>query len=78
MRRRFDLTRPELGSGIAAIMREAGVPDGFPAAVLEEADRVSASGERARSELPFVTIDPPGSRDLDQALHIERRGRGYR
>ena len=78
MRRRFDLTRPELGSGIAAIMREAGVPDGFPAAVLEEADRASASGERIRSELPFVTIDPPGSRDLDQALHIGRGGRGYR
>jgi exoribonuclease R len=78
LRRRFDLTRPELGSGIAAIMREAGVPDGFPAAVLEEADRASASGERTRSELPFVTIDPPGSRDLDQALHIERRGSGYR
>jgi len=78
LRRRFDLTRPELGSGIAAIMREAGVPDGFPAAVLEEADRASASGERIRSELPFVTIDPPGSRDLDQALHIERGGRGYR
>ena len=78
MRRRFDLTRPGLGSGIAAIMREAGVPNGFPAAVLEEADRASASGERIRSELPFVTIDPPGSRDLDQALHIERGGRGYR
>src|SRR6185503_18006855 len=30
--------------------------------------------------LPFVTIDPPGSRDLDQALHVARRpaGGGYR
>ena len=25
-----------------------------------------------------MTIDPPGSRDLDQALHIERRGDGHR
>jgi exoribonuclease R len=25
-----------------------------------------------------VTIDPPGARDLDQALHIERRGGGHR
>ena len=33
---------------------------------------------RPRVELPFVTIDPPGSRDLDQALHIERRGEGHR
>ncbi len=30
------------------------------------------------SGLPFVTIDPPGARDLDQALHIERRGDGHR
>jgi len=29
-------------------------------------------------DTPFVTIDPPGSRDLDQALHIERRGDGHR
>ncbi len=28
--------------------------------------------------IPFVTIDPPGARDLDQALHIERRGDGHR
>ena len=30
-----------------------------------------------RSDIPFVTIDPPESRDLDQALHIERDGDGY-
>lgn len=29
-------------------------------------------------ELPFVTVDPPGARDLDQALHLERTpGGGY-
>ena len=28
--------------------------------------------------VPFVTIDPPDSMDLDQALHVERRGTGYR
>src|SRR6185503_9870713 len=26
----------------------------------------------------FLTIDPPWSRDLDQAMHIERAGKGYR
>ncbi|MEV1206180.1 RNB domain-containing ribonuclease, partial [Microbispora rosea] len=31
-----------------------------------------------RTGLPLVTIDPPGSMDLDQALCIERRGTGYR
>ena len=29
-------------------------------------------------ELPFLTIDPPGSLDLDQAIHVERRGDGHR
>jgi len=28
--------------------------------------------------VPFVTVDPPESMDLDQALHIERLGSGYR
>lgn len=28
--------------------------------------------------IPFVTIDPPGARDLDQALHLERLGDGHR
>jgi exoribonuclease R len=31
------------------------------------------------TDVPFLTIDPPGSTDLDQAMHIERRpARGYR
>ena len=30
------------------------------------------------TELPFLTIDPPGSMDLDQAMHLERRGAGFR
>jgi exoribonuclease R len=28
--------------------------------------------------VPFVTIDPAGSRDLDQAMHLSRRDGGYR
>ncbi len=31
-----------------------------------------------RTDLPLVTIDPPGSMDLDQALHIERTAHGFR
>ena len=30
------------------------------------------------TEIPFVTIDPPESMDLDQAMHLERHGDGYR
>lgn len=30
------------------------------------------------TDLPLVTVDPPGSKDLDQALHIERIKDGHR
>ena len=69
-----------LQDGLDAIRREADVPEDFPPDVLAEAEAAAAStpptGERC--ELPFATIDPPGSRDLDQAMHIERRGDGHR
>ncbi|HEX7293395.1 MAG TPA: hypothetical protein VF259_02515, partial [Solirubrobacterales bacterium] len=61
-----------LSSGLDAIRDEAGVPASFPPEVLAEAE-AAASGARAeapRVELAFVTVDPPGSRDLDQAIHI--------
>ncbi|MCB0875662.1 MAG: RNB domain-containing ribonuclease [Solirubrobacterales bacterium] len=77
-RRRFDLSRPDLGFGVAAILREAGVRSAFPPELVEAAGRAAADDDRPRSELPFATVDPPGSRDLDQALHLERRGGGYR
>ena len=53
-------------------MREVGVSAAFPDPVLREAEaaRADAAG-RERVELDFATIDPPGSRDLDQAMHIE-------
>jgi exoribonuclease R len=31
-----------------------------------------------RRDVPLVTLDPAGSRDLDQALGLERRGDGFR
>lgn len=67
--------------GLRAIRAEAEVPEEFPAAVEAEAAaraRSEGSAGTGRVELPFVTIDPPGSRDLDQAMHIERRGDGHR
>ena len=68
-----------LREGFEAIRREAGVPQAFAADVQAEAEAAAhrnVGGDRV--DLPFVTIDPPGSRDLDQALHIERRGDGHR
>src|SRR3954447_18405726 len=70
-----------LRDGFRAIRREADVPEGFAPDVEAEADAVAPAArpvERERADVPFVTIDPPGSRDLDQALHIERRGDGHR
>jgi len=65
---------------LAALRLELDLPSGFPADVLTEAaaarwdmtDRVDAR------DLDLVTLDPLGSRDLDQAFHIERRGAGHR
>jgi exoribonuclease R len=69
-----------LRNGFEAIRREAGVPQAFAADAQAEAAAAAAAAapERERVDLPFVTIDPPGSRDLDQALHVERRGDGHR
>ncbi|HEV2147550.1 MAG TPA: RNB domain-containing ribonuclease [Longimicrobiaceae bacterium] len=57
----------------------------FPPEALAEAERAArerdpsaAPGYADLTGVPFVTIDPPGSRDLDQALHLERAGEGLR
>src|SRR4051812_35909138 len=66
-----------LRDGFAAIRRETGLPPSFPADVQAEA-AASRAPHGERVDIAFVTIDPPGARDLDQALHIERRGDGHR
>ncbi len=66
--------------GIARIQQEQGITPEFPAEV-EAAAAAAAANPRLpdldRTEIPFITIDPEGSMDLDQALHIERAGDGY-
>jgi exoribonuclease R len=76
--------------GLARIREELDVPGPPSPSVLAEAEHAAqrvlggleASAGRDRVDArgwDFVTIDPPGSRDLDQALHLERRqGGGYR
>lgn len=70
-----------LQRGIAAIRREQQLPESFPPDV-EAAVAQAAAAPRMpaldRTDIPLVTIDPPGAMDLDQALHVERRGTGYR
>lgn len=64
------------------------MPDDFPATVLAETRARIARGPELppgaptapvdRTDLPFITIDPAGSRDLDQAVAAGRSGAGYR
>ncbi|MDG4827247.1 RNB domain-containing ribonuclease [Asanoa sp. WMMD1127] len=65
----------------AALRRELELPDSFPPAAQREAEQAAAAPlpERPdRTDIPFVTIDPVGSRDLDQAMCLSRRPQGYR
>ena len=69
-----------LRHGINTIQDELGVTPTFPAEVEEAATAAAASPrlpELDRTEIPFVTIDPVGAMDLDQALHVARDGEGY-
>ncbi len=71
----------QLNQAFDALRAELNVPGDFSPEVLEEAQgAVSAAAmpQRDETEVPFLTIDPPGSRDLDQAMFIERSGKGYR
>ncbi|GAA4425783.1 RNB domain-containing ribonuclease [Actinokineospora soli] len=65
-------------SDFSRVRAEFALPDRFPGPVLAEAERAVAAGpvgDRVdRTDIPLVTIDPPGAKDLDQAMHIERLG----
>jgi exoribonuclease R len=69
-----------LRAGIARIQADLEVSPGFPAEVEEAAARAAERPhlpDLDRTDIAFVTIDPPGSMDLDQALHLERDGDGF-
>jgi exoribonuclease R len=80
VRARDEVAAQSLRDGIAKIQTELQVTPEFPTEV-EEAAAAAAAAPRLpeldRTDLPFVTIDPPSSMDLDQALHLEREGSGY-
>jgi exoribonuclease R len=70
------LTDPSraLAAGLAAIRSEFKVPDGFAPDVLaaaETAARRVPDQHIDRTAMPFVTLDPATSTDLDQAFSIE-------
>lgn len=65
---------------LEALRARIGVPAPFTAEQLDSirATDPFASVRSDRTDIPLVTIDPQGSRDLDQALWIGRRDAGYR
>ncbi|MFM2300450.1 MAG: hypothetical protein RLZZ84_186 [Pseudomonadota bacterium] len=66
-----------LGNGLVDIRTQFRIPETFPQPVLAAA---AAAARRVptvhvdRTALPFVTLDPAASSDLDQAFMIERSG----
>jgi exoribonuclease R len=69
------------GPDFAAIRAEFDVPEQFPGDVVAEAEQRAAEPplpELDATDVPLVTLDPVGSRDLDQAVHLAARGSGYR
>ncbi len=73
-----------LNHGFAAIVQQFRLPPDFPSAVVEaanQATRIPLSGKVTWQEnrinathIPFITLDPASSTDLDQAFAIERDG----
>lgn len=74
----------ELTEALTALRRSLDLPEAFPADTQAEAERAAreVSTEPASADLAdlrdidFLTIDPAGSTDLDQALHLERSASG--
>ena len=78
--------RGALAESLVQLRRDLELPDDYPPEAAAEAADVARSAavdgsdpERVDlTDIPFHTIDPAGSHDLDQALHIEREGDGFR
>jgi exoribonuclease R len=74
------LIAPSIDFG--ALRRELKLPTQFSPAAQREAEEVATRGPLGRrtdrTDIAFVTLDPPTSMDLDQAMCLERRPGGYR
>ncbi|WP_052460407.1 RNB domain-containing ribonuclease [Microbacterium gorillae] len=65
---------------LRAVREAVGVTADFPPEVTAEAESAARSvvlPDEDGTNIPFVTIDPAGSRDLDQALAIAHEGSGF-
>lgn len=70
----------ELATALAALRSSLDLPEAFPAPVVVEAEDAAGAlllPGRDLTDVEFITIDPDGSTDLDQAVQIERTGDGF-
>ena len=72
------------GVDVLSTLRAYEIPMDFPEPVLEEADRLAIpvpkeeiARRRDLRKIPMVTIDGEDSKDLDDAVSLEREGDGY-
>jgi exoribonuclease R len=76
--------REELAASLAELRRSLDLPANFPADAQREAEEAArrvpvdpgTAGLPDLRDIEFLTIDPAGSTDLDQALHLERTETG--
>jgi len=70
-------TTHALDAGLAGIRQQYTLPTAFPPAVLQAADDAARRAPTEHADLtamPFITLDPATSTDLDQAFTIEAAG----
>ncbi|SFI39760.1 MULTISPECIES: RNB domain-containing ribonuclease [Microbacterium] len=76
--------RGALAASLEALRRSLDLPASFPPEAQAEAERAAAAvpvdpaaaGVADLRHIEFLTIDPAGSTDLDQAVHLERTATG--
>jgi len=71
----------DLDGPLRTLRRELEIPAEFPPEAVAEADRAatawSRDGRVDATDVELVTLDPPGSRDLDQAFALEAAADGF-
>lgn len=74
---------PEPTAALWALLAEQGIDGAYPEAATAEVKQWLADSGiddptlDDRTALPFVTVDGPKTRDLDQALVVQRKGSGF-
>jgi exoribonuclease R len=78
--RRTFISGADLEQPLRALRAELHVPTEFPPDVVAAADSAawSRNGRIDATDIALVTLDPAGSRDLDQAFALEAVGHGFR